>query len=126
MGMAVRRARTLTTDMRQAVVDEPSHEDVDHPVVALASFLTSGHQPEMSQNGELVADGRHRKPQPVGEVADTALLVGESVQEPKPQGIRKGEKDLDGLGSRLVGRKVGAEIADPAVVVDLWQPRSHS
>ena len=49
-------ARTFAADMRQAVVDKPSHELVDDAVVALASLVPCGHELEVAEEGELMAD----------------------------------------------------------------------
>ena len=110
--MPVRLPRTRTADVGQTIVHEATDELVDDAVVALASDLASGHQPEVAEECELVAHRRHRESEGVRKVADAQLVVRERVHEPKPHGVRERVKDLHRLCDDLLGRQAGAHALD--------------
>ena len=84
MRMLVRGTGPFTTDMGEAVMDEVGDESIDDSVVALSTFLPSGHQPEMPQESELVTHGGHREAEGVREIPNAKLFVSKSVHQTKP------------------------------------------
>jgi hypothetical protein len=98
-------ARPFAADVPEAIVDEPSHENIDDPVVALTSFIASRHELEVSQERELMADCGHGQPQGVGKIADAQLVVSEGMHQAETERVRQREEHLDGLRRGFLRRK---------------------
>ena len=59
--MVVGCADALSTDVREAIVNEVRHEGVNDAVVALSPLFPRLDQSEMTKERELVAHGGHRE-----------------------------------------------------------------
>ena len=115
----MRCSRAFATHVAEAIVDQSGDEHVDHAVVALATLETRDHQPQMTEQRELMTDGGHRLAEAVSEVADAQLAMREGVQEPEPQRVREREKHVDSLSGGGLRREPVTQPLDRLRVFDI-------
>jgi hypothetical protein len=126
MRMSMRRARSFSSDVRQTIVNESRDEFVDDAVVGFTSLFTSRNELQMSKKRELVTYRRHRQTERMSEIADTKLLVRESVHQAKTKRIGQREKDFDRFGGGLIGGQRRSKVFHLSRVVDIGQRGLHS
>lgn len=108
-------------DVRQAVVDDFTDEDVRHSVERLPAVLTRGNELEPAQERELMAERRHSKAEGTRQVADTQLTVGERVHDADTDRIGQSLEHLRGVAHDLVVGKTRSRRLDAPAIVLLRQ-----
>jgi len=114
VGMMVRRAPSaeLFADVGKTVVDQVADKGVGRAIVREASFIARRHESHPTQERQLVARCRKRKPKGSRNIADRQLVVCQGMHQRKAHRIRKQLEHFNRLSEHVRSRQAFPRCCD--------------